>query len=107
MHSDKLQVSTGVDEVKGVREPQLQPHQAREYECHQPNKYGSNPILDGNDFMILTPDIFGNKSLRIVHFVWLVGNCHMLHVVLPRLLERVRCLRVELQRVQVRQQIID
>ncbi len=47
-----------------VGETQLQSHQHRQHQRHQSDADGDDGVLDGNDLVILTPDVFVEKSFR-------------------------------------------
>ena len=70
MHGDELQVVVGRDKGEDVREPQLQPHDSRQHQGHQPDPDRSDRVLDGDDFCVLAPDVLPDKGLRVVE-LWL------------------------------------
>ena len=68
--------------VKGIGETQLQPHQSRQDQCHQADEDRRTAVLDCDDLVVLAPDILGDERLRVVHFIDLVSDCHVLHAVI-------------------------
>src|SRR5207302_3164415 len=58
------------DKGEDVREPQLQPHDSRQHQGHQPDPDRSDRVLDGDDFCVLAPDVLPDKGLRVVE-LWL------------------------------------
>ncbi len=66
VHGDELKVVARVDKGKDVREPQLQPHDPRQHQGHQPHRDRGDRVLDGDDFGVLAPDVLPDESFRMV-----------------------------------------
>jgi hypothetical protein len=58
-------------------------HQYRQYERHQPDPDRGDHVLDGDDLVVLAPDVFREKGLRIVQVRVLVGDRDVGHQTLP------------------------
>ena len=81
VHGDELVIILGIDKRKLVRETELQAHHRRQAKCNQANEDRSNAVLNGNDLVILAPDVLGNECLRIVVFLFVItiGDCNVRH----------------------------
>ena len=72
MHGHCLIVEGWIYPADGIREAQLQTHQNGQPQRNQADKNSNAAVLYCNDLVILTPDIFGHKALRIVHCVSII-----------------------------------
>ena len=65
MHGDKLIILTGLDKGKCVWKPELQAHNSRQNQGHNPHRNGRYAVLNGNNLVVLTPDVFRDKTVRV------------------------------------------
>ncbi len=93
VHRDVLQVGGRRDEREHVRETELQPHDSRQHQRHQPHGNRGDRVLNGDDLGVLAPDVFADEGLRMVElrlrdFGWsnelrlvmrYIGHCRFLN----------------------------
>jgi hypothetical protein len=68
VHRDELVVEFRGHEGEGARESDLQPEQIRQHQRYQPRPDRGNHVLDGDDFVVLAPDIFAHPGFGMVKF---------------------------------------
>src|SRR5690606_21990008 len=66
VHGHSLIIKGWFKKADGVRKTNLQSHQNGKAQCDQSHKDCSSTILDGDYLVILTPDVFGDKAVRIM-----------------------------------------
>ena len=66
VHADQLQVGARGDEGDTPREPELQPHEPREHQRHQPDRDRGHRVLDRDHLRVLAPDVLADEGLRVV-----------------------------------------
>src|SRR4029077_20600151 len=79
VHGDELVVVVGRDEGESMREAQLQAHQHRHDEGNQADTNGGDCVLDRDDLVVLTPDVFCDEGLRIMQCMVAVCDCYVCH----------------------------
>src|SRR3546814_12921535 len=63
-----MEIVLGRNEQERVRKDEVRAHQGREHQRHQPDCDGRQRILDGDDLVILRPDVLSDERLRMVQF---------------------------------------
>ncbi len=83
VHGDELVIILRVNKRECVGEAQLQAHHRRQAQRDQTDKDGRHAVLDGDDLVVLAPDVLGYERLRIVmlDFMVTVCNCNVSHPV--------------------------
>ncbi|MCY1392156.1 hypothetical protein D9M71_70180 [compost metagenome] len=66
MHGHRLVVGAGVHELQAAGEADLHAHQAGQHQGDQADEDRGQRILDGNDLVVLAPDVAGQETLRLV-----------------------------------------
>ncbi len=88
VHGDGLVILVRRNERKGVGEAELQAHRQAQHQSNQAHRDGSQAVLYGNDFVVLAPDVLGDKCLGIMQVLLVVTvcNCNISHqyILLPR-----------------------
>ena len=73
VHGDELEILIGIDKGECAGKSQLQPHQPRQHQGHQPDCRRRQRVLDGDDFGVLRKDVlrppaFGVIEINLRHF---------------------------------------
>ena len=77
VHGDILVIGAGVDKLQAAGKADLHPHQPGQNQRQQAYRDGGAAILNGDDLVILAPDIFPDKCLGAVMMSCvLIGICH-------------------------------
>jgi hypothetical protein len=79
VHRDELVIVVRGDQREGMREPELQPHHDRQYQGDQPDRDRGDRVLDGDDLVVLAPDVLRDESLRVMQRMIAIGECHVGH----------------------------
>ena len=66
VHGDELEILIGIDKGECAGKSQLQPHQPRQHQGHQPDRRRRQRVLDGDDFGVLRKDVLRPPALGVI-----------------------------------------
>jgi hypothetical protein len=79
VHGDELVVVLGRDEAERVREAELHAHHHGHRQRDEPDRDSGQRVLDGDDLVVLAPDVLRDESLRIVQVGVLIRDRYIGH----------------------------